>query len=441
MYSKLNINDELISTAKRNIILNREKIFSPFFLAVEDFIKDNNLIIGGDCANLMILDTHGDEINILYHIYSEEPKEDAIELSTKLFNLDPNGIARYINVHTKIPNNIYQITINNYICCILYKVPIHKGIQIEKLIECQSLNGIKNKNIKLLCMGNYIQLINLYRDINDPNNSSNWEANLINERIIRKKYLNSIQCEVREKHNHINIDMGFLYKEFICNSDMVVIGDASLYILKHKEATYKSLRKFRLQLISTSDLESKGKKLSILGKKHNIDIQWVISYPKYIEDYNLKRLTAMVIIEGKKKTILDIFNYGEYSLIGYNSIQFNPEKHKSHNTIKYGSIFITMRFMLLEEWIFKFLAELKSINEHMLDLMINNIQCNYILLSEILEGLWEEERLVEYIYNLEYIGIHRDTKIELKRKASKMVNQFSTYYPLKPKENILLSTK
>jgi hypothetical protein len=431
MYSILNDKaiDYLISDAIQIIKKNRE-IYNPYFLIIEDFILENKLIIGGKCANLLILNKIDKEINKIYDIYTEEPKNDAIELSNRLFNYDPNGISRYTTVFPKLPNNIYQISLNGYIICNIYKIPIYKGIQIEKLITCQFINGIENK--KLLCMGNYIQLINLYKNINNPSNVSDWEQYLNDEKDIRKKYLEhvnknqnknkSIRSNANQSYSKY-VDLKFIYDKFICNSDRILIGDAGTYILKHKKSSYEYLKKFRLQLITANDLESDGKELTALGKKYNIEIICMISQPKYIEDSDLRRLTAKIKINGKQKTILDIFNYGEYNIIGYHI----------HSSVKYGSIFILMIFTLFEKWIFQLLHELKSITDNEIKIMLTNNYNNYLLLSDKLEKLWDSNKLIDYINDIEYIGTYKDENITMRRKSAKLLNYFSKYYPLKPK--------
>lgn len=427
MYAVLTnkIADNLISNAIHIIKKNRE-IYNPFFLIIEDFILENKLIIGGKCANLLILDNMDKEINRIYDIFTEEPKNDAIELSNRLFAHEPNGIARYTTVFPKLPNNIYQISLNGYTICNIYKIPIYKGIQIEKLIICQFVNGIKNQ--KLLCMGNYIQLINLYRDINNPINYLNWKQNLTDEKNIRHKYLEYIKKKTNKqfnqdaKANNNFLDLKFIYDDFIYNSNRILIGDAGIYIYTHKQSRYDYLKKFRLQLITINDLEDDGNELTALGKKYDIEIYWTISQPKYIEDPDLKRLTAKIKINGKQKTVLDIFNYGCYNAIG----------HHVHNNVKYGSIFILMIFALFEKWIFKLLHELKSINDTEIQIMLTNNYNNYLLLSNKLEKLWETNELIEYINNIEYIGTQKDLNVTMRRKSSRLSHNFSLYYPLKP---------
>jgi hypothetical protein len=433
MYSILTdeISDNLVSNAIQIIKKNRE-IYDPFFLIIEDFIVEHKLIIGGKCANLLILNNMDKEINRIYDIYTEEPREDAIELSHRIFNYDPNGIARYTTIFPKLPNNTYQISLNGFIICNIYRIPIYRGIQIEKLITCQFIKGMKHKH--LLCMGNYIQLISLYRNINNPVNAANWEKNLNEERDIRHKYLETIQKSLEKSAQHKIIkqtgnmankyvDLKFIYDKFICNSDRILIGDAGIYVFQHKNSKYENIKKFRFQLISTKDLELEGKELAALGKQHNVEITWMISQPKYIEDSDLKRLTAKIQINGKQKTILDIFNYGEYNTIG----------HHINHKIKYGSIFILMIFLLFDKWIFKILHELKSITDNEIENMLNNNYNKYLLLSGILEKLWNDGELINYINTVEYIGIYKDLQITMRRQSAKSLHAFSLYYPLKPK--------
>jgi hypothetical protein len=169
-----------------------------------------------------------------------------------------------------------------------------------------------------------------------------------------------------------------------------------------------------------------------------MDIQWNISLPKYIDDFYLKRLTAYVMVNGNKKTILDMFNYGEYSLIGYQTIQIHGISQNNgiitEKNIKYGSIFILMQFRLIEEWIFNLLYELKSIDELYAKSMIKNVRDGFIVLSKYIDNnLSTDNQLISYFNNLEYIGIYKDAILELKRKSAQLRKNsiIDIYYPLK----------
>jgi hypothetical protein len=238
----------------------------------------------------------------------------------------------------------------------------------------------------------------------------------------------------------------------------------------NKIINYNNIKNYRIQLLTENNLEDEGKLLSNIGQKHKIDIQWSISMPKYIDDFYLKRLTAYIMIDGKKQTLLDMFNYGEYNLIGYNTIQLSgissisggsrkskkrdgkhDGKHNSkhdgkHNdrrgdthTLKYGSVYILMRFRLIDEWIFNLLYELKSIPESYAKDMIKHVRTGYLEISNYIDHhLSTDEQIILYISKLEYIGIYKDINIELKRKKSQLNNYYSIFYPLVPNKFNLL---
>ena len=442
--------DQILTKSIKNINNYDRNNYKIFFESIEKFIEDNHLIIGGAFASMLLYN----EVNILnytnmiiYEIYSEEPKEDAIKLSNILYNIDSNGISRYTYVLSKIQNNLYHIFLNARLICIFKKIPIYKGVNIEYLIVSQQIKSIYLAN-NIICMGNYIQLINLYADLNNPILIEDCQKNLLLEHNIRQKYIqnihkNDITFHKKLKLNQVleqknNIDMSFIYT-YINNSNKVIIGDVGLYLLKNykKKIHYNDIKKFRLQVLTCNKLEDDGKLLNIIGKKYNLDIQWSISMPKYIDDFYLKRLTAYVMVNGHKRTILDMFNYGEYTIIGYNTVQnINGLKTISgklleSNNIKYGSIFILMRFRLIDEWIFNLLYELKSIDESTAKSMITYSRNGFIVLSEYLDNI--SSNILAYLNDLEYIGMAIDIGIELKRKSvQSKYNVFSAYYPLNP---------
>jgi hypothetical protein len=537
MYSILDITEEILykSIEKINIFDRNKYVF--FLNIIESYIIDNNLIIGGNFANNLInYDDKSGGVKFnptknihqsTYEIYSEEPREDAIKLVSILFEQDKNGIGRYSYAFPYIPNNIYQIYVNNRLICILKKLPMYKGIQIEKLITCQNMPSLYGER-SFLCMGNYIQLINLYGNINNPNDASNWEKLILLEKKIRKLYLSTLFAD-HKKVNHktlvtdlqdthiqghpqgikfvhtnqktlfdntelpqnelykkIELHQNKLYKKFelhqsiklnqnitnkydisfiytyLNNSNRIIIGDIGIYMLNNRNKTinYNNIKNYRIQLLTTNNLENEGKLLSSIGQKYKIDIQWSISLPKYIDDFRLKRLTAYIMIDGKKQTLLDMFNYGEYNLIGYNTIKVSgidknhpkenhpkeknskenhleeknfKENHSEEKTLKYGSVYILMKFRLIDEWIFNLLYELKSIPESYAKDMIKHVRNGYLEASNFVDHyLSDDAKIILYISELEYIGIYKDINIELKRKKSQLNNYYSIYYPLTP---------
>ena len=331
-------------------------------------------------------------------------------------------------------------------------------------------------------MGNYIQLINLYKSINNPNESTNWKKCIDLEKKIRKLYLGTLANTTPlhknvtlhqniQLHQSIQLNQGIIKKynisfiyTYLNNSNRIIIGDIGIYMLKNhnKRIDYNNIKNYRIQLLTENNLEDEGKLLSNIGQKHQIDIQWSISMPKYIDDFYLKRLTAYIMIDGKKQTLLDMFNYGEYNLIGHNTIQLSgvtssitggsrkPKKHsdkrdETHNdkhstyTLKYGSVYILMRFRLIDEWIFNLLYELKSIPESYAKDMIKHVRNGYLEISNYIDHhLSTDEQIILYISKLEYIGIYKDINIELKRKKSQLNNHYSIFYPLVPNKFRLL---
>lgn len=415
MYTILNPIEDLLLRANIKIKKYDRSKYFIYFSTIEKYISDNKLIVGGNFANLLILDNKDDiknEINITYEIYSEEPKEDAIELAKLIFESDKNGIARYVNIITKIPNEIYNININGRLYCIFNKLPVYKGVQIESLLNCQTFNAIYNKHLEFLCMGNFVQLIDLYKNINNPNNASDWEQYLIDEKKIRNLYIKNLKHDTTHEETTF-LNLSFIYDEYICNSDNILISN---YFLE--ENLYKN---GKIQIITSKDLENEGKKLTILCNKNNLDITWTINKINYLNDIYLKKLTLIASINGEKINIMDIFNYGEYNLVGYHIKTFDKKN------IKYGSIFILMLFNLISIWISN-LSKKENINE---------INAEYIKLSDQLNNLdlTNASNFEQYISTIEYLGIYKDPDTEFKRRSFKLKRQnnqntVSIYYPL-----------
>ena len=486
MYSILNPIEDILARAVLKIKKYDRSKYFLFFSIIEKYISDNKLIISGNFANLLILDNRENiknEINITYEIYSEEPKTDAIELANLLFNSDKNGLARYVNVFTKIPNKVYNLNINGHICCTFYRLPIFRDIDLNLLLKYRQFNGIYKKDIQLLCMGNYIQLITLYNNINNPNNISNLSKNLINEQKLRELYKEGINKEEsnkeginKEESNKKGEDPTIqvwsirqemenrqgskskqggkskqgdkqggkqggkenkdrqggnicktIFYEYICNSNYILIGFAGNYLISGNDIqndVWDSIQNSPLQIITMEDLESEAIKITAFCNKNKIDVTWNINNINYINDNFLKKITIMASINGAKKKILEVFNYGEYNATGYHNLVL-----EKGITIKFGTIFILMLFNLIEEWINTLLKK-----------DINSINAEYLKLSNIMDKI----KITEYLETIEYLGIYKDVELEIKRISFKLKrinneNTVTSYYPLKPSKLKLLS--
>jgi hypothetical protein len=468
MYSILNPIEDILTRAIVKIKKYDRSKYFLFFSIVEKYISDNKLIIGGNFANLLILDRINDnqeniknEINIIYEIYSEEPKDDAIRLANLLFESDNNGLARYAYVFTKIPNKIYNLIINTRICCIFYKLPIFREINLQNLLKYQELHGIYKKELKLLCMGNFIQLINLYNNMNNPNDIKNLTENLINEKKLRELYIklftkgskkqiieqdiNKLDQTIKVWSIRQDIDKDkkeskkedkkedkknickIIFYEYICNSNNVLIGAAGNYLIESNisgnDNIWDNIKTSKLQIITENNLEDEAKKITTFCNGHKFDVTWNINNINYINDNFLKKITIM---DRNKSVILEIFNYGEYNAIGYHNLILE-KKIK----IKFGSIFILMLFNLIEEWVYTLLKKDVSL-----------INSEYLKLSDKMDKI----QILEYLDTIEYLGIYKDIELELKRSSFKLKrihNQSvsNVYYPLKPPKFKLLSNK
>jgi hypothetical protein len=470
MYSILNPIEDILARAILKIKKYDRSKYFLFFSIIEKYIADNKLIIGGNFANLLILDNQENiknEINITYEIYSEEPKTDAIELANLLFESDKNGLARYVNVFTKIPNKVYNLSINEHICCIFYRLPIFREINLQILLKYQQFNGIYKNDLKLLCMGNYIQLISLYNTINNPNNIANLSENLINEKIIRELYKGVQRIGEKNIANNKLVDptiqvwairqnaenaenaknkksaknkggqgsniCKIIFYEYICNSNNILIGFAGNYLINASANAsasasasdiWDNIKNPPLQIITMEDLEDEASKITNFCSKHKFDVSWNINNINYINDNFLKKMTIVASINGNKKTILEIFNYGEYNVTGYHNLIL-----EKGITIKFGTIFILMLFNLIEEWINILLKKNNSL-----------LNSEYLKLSNNMDKI----KIIEYLDTIEYLGVYKDIELELKRISFKLKrinneNTVTNYYPLKPSKLKLLS--
>ena len=476
MYQEIDIIDIIQEEAKKKIIIDREQYFK-FFKIIEKYIFDNHLIVGGLSANQRILNNNNTDINFQYETYSETPNIDAKKLSKLLFDCDSNGLSRYTNVNVKIPLNLYSINVNTRELIIINKLPIIKGIKINQNLIKINMKFTSSDN-KLLCMGLDIQLIQIYSNLINPATASIWTKLLFDEQLLRKKYIeefdqdwelfnsdnndnnnsdnndnnnsdnndnnsdndnnnsdnnsdnndnNSDNNNADNDDNTNNINGGkdkkdilyFKILEYINNSNRILIGSSAINFLKTKHFNPKN----RLQIITCNKLEDEAQLLVLLGKKINIQLEWNIGQPRLIDDFYLKKLTIYSLTNHGKKLILDIFNSGSYELISYKSynIQINKISLKE---VKIGSIYILMKFRLIDIWIIKLLFQISTIEFNYMKKIIKEIQEDYIKLNILIN--------TEKLYQLQYIGKYEDKKLVLRRTTDKLIKIAPRYYPLQP---------
>lgn len=437
MYKHINAIELAIESAKdpNGVVMKDRQLYVPFFKEAEKYIRENNLIVGGNTATNMLFGKKPGPDDYLYEIYSSNIIKDGIELTKIFYNLDPDGLGHYTHMMTEIPNKELIIKINERQLFHIKALEIHRGARAADIIHpsIRPPNFLR-KGLKLQCMGPDIQLINIYASLTNPANASEWSELLEVEEKLRKIYIREVNNRIKSishkrkkvggkegtKNKHIESFIYALAKEYAPRSGHVVIGDFS--------CTNKNrIGKFpRLQLISSNSFKEEERIVTNIAVRFGLNIQKTINEPKVISDDKLRKMTMYIIRPGmRREPFLDIFNTGEYELIPF------INKKITDYTLPIGTPFTIMRFLLIEAWVIQLLFRMDVVTDDYARRVLKKLLDDYKSTVSIYEEL-KRKKLYDHIFpknSDKYIGNYMNFIILRKRKKFNPSTTKRKFYP------------
>jgi hypothetical protein len=160
---------------------------------------------------------------------------------------------------------------------------------------------------------------------------------------------------------------------------------------------------FNIQIISENDIEhdfniiaeylAEHTHYGIYYKKKNIYIPKDRRIFKYVFFIKYPSLSKKIV----DKQFLDIYNCGSYELTPYTNIKYDTA------TIKIGTIYVQMRFLMIDLWILYLLKYLKEIDDMKYNAKHDNI---FSTLGKMRKKIATGKEL-----DVNYFGINYDEKI------------------------------
>ena len=230
-------------------------------------------------------------------------------------------------------------------------------------------------------------------------------------------------CPTCKDKRQIDINnIKHLMLKFFDNENYVLIGDIAHKLISSKLSDKDHISK-NIQIISENAIEqdyqnivnylSLYTKHGIYYKKKKLYVQKDNRIFKYTLFIKYPTITSTKGSRGIDKQFLDIYNCAEFELIPYIS--------KKHNNIslRVGNLFVQMRFLLIDLWLYRVLKYLKDIDDKVFKEKCLNI---YTTMNTI-------KKLLPISFKDKYMGINYDEKIAQKISISENNIKKSSYYP------------
>lgn len=303
----------------------RENAFGKFIPIIEATIKKHGAIIGGKMAVNMFNNTARDLDDYQYVIYVTS----ALKFANELINaLAIDMPTEHMLLRSPIANHKFIILINLFEIATIWDI----GSKYYGAIK-----PVVHNKFKLLPPE--ISLIGIYRDLYDPLYIDAFDANLKCEQCLYKRVARRGRVIIGGANNKRKlID--------ILGGNCVVVGSAGSDMLLGKEPNWNA----PLEVIS-KNADTLAKEVYDAIKSDDVCIKKI--YVPMLEDLTLVKY----YISGKHGPIISIYNSANYELIPYCVV----------DDIKVGTLFVVLRFYMINIWISAMLADIGAVNKKLIE--------------------------------------------------------------------------
>jgi hypothetical protein len=409
--------------ANDTIIKNDRLEYKPIFDLLREKITEdstevdslhNDKIIFSDTSKL-IGNCKNDDVETEMTIYTTHVRK----MTTNVANIIHKVFGKYVQMRSIIPNEEYDVMVNMRNLIKLYRIDRYKNVKLETLFNAVCIN-------KLLYFPAEVELIDIYHKLYLPNFNEDWESISKTETELYKQIMKTKtggakkcgDCKIKRKLDLYQIKL--LMIKFLHNENYVLIGNWAHTIIEDRPENTND--KFNIQLISENEIR----------QDYDIIVNYLSEFTPYglfykktklqtPKDNRIFKYTFYIKYPtfGKEivdKQFLDIYNCGSYELIPYVPIKYNKI------SLKVGNVFVQLRFLLIDLWMFKLLKHLNNIDDS-----VFQVKCDYIYSTM---GKMKK-KLPDGFNNSpdKYIGINFDEKIDQKLEISKKQIKRTSYYP------------
>lgn len=438
MYKNINISQ--IETAAEKIVIDNDRmLFMPYFIRVEEYCRDNNIIIGGKRSAQILSDETYDRNSFFMDLYCENTYQLAKNLADILINVKSDLPARTISLQTNIKHREFTLSIYARILFKIYAIDIYRGVKLADIMSVEHMGIFSKTSIK--CFAPILQLIDIYRTLYSPSKNSEWDDTLRYEKVLYN--IGIIHRDITGASNDNNIlslsDTISSSDTLLSNDtythidnliigagvpidannyleavrDQIIIGDYALMMLGYIKT------KSRLQVIcnvSVEELRIRVEKIAPKNKYSIIVIKYALNLPN---DFQLTKHIIYMVTGKHQIPIMDVFNASTFEMIPYTM----KAAHDKHQYMIAAPIVI-LRFLLIDIWTLMIIARL---DKHQARLSVNSRMKELeshiaIIHSDVINA---QSHMIDYKYG----GIYIDESVVKKKIVESLGKKIPIYYP------------
>lgn len=389
---------EISKEFKKVVKVNRVSEYETLYKVIEEYINRKPTLVLTDFKRIASFEL--DSPVLLYEIYSSEPFLDGKELADKVYT----DVGKYVVLNTNEYGKEFTLLYDSMVVCKIYGMLNYKGISLMNLISPVVIDGFWS-SMKLRYLPPELELIDVYKRLYSPEYFEEWsdlveiEKTLFNDVCSRNEtgeIVGGVACTLRQVGELETLKI-LIVSKFLVERDIVLIGAWAIIeiaagifgkgiaevsgntVKLHGEADKKCIEK--VQVIVDCDIDKFMEELRVFVRKHSSVKLVCKEQPIHmIKEFRLVKHTVYVVFEDKcgvvEKPLMDVYNAGCYSLIGYTTSQrfmVNKAEASYSKNIKVGNLFVILRFLMLDIWLLKIVQKLDFLTKDVLVKKINMI--------------------------------------------------------------------
>jgi hypothetical protein len=383
MYDLLDVVAEAEERAKSRVVQDRMR-YVKFYEAAERFAIENDLVLGGPAATRLLLAEPlaepraepraeaGPELTLeafqRYDFFSGRAVPAARALGDAMYALDPDGLAHYTAVVTKVPSYQLAVAVDGRDLFTVTALPVHRGVRTSDVVipsyrRAQFARDAGGKPAMVACMGPEIQLMGVYASLCNPGAAGDWEELLAVEAKLRALFAREAHAKIASAVTRVADGGGDpsraklsrdIYRQYAAGAGRVLVGSAAAALLRG-EAPEPSAR---IQVVAVAPLRAEAAAVARIAAAHGAEVQWTENDPRIPTDPRLRRMTLYLQRrDGRREPFMDVYNAAAHELVPYFEARFETDVG-----LKVGTPFAVMRFRLADMWAMQVLMQMRAVS-------------------------------------------------------------------------------
>jgi len=428
MYTRIDVIGDAESRAETVAFRDRQQ-YQKFVELAEHFASERGLVVCGPAATRLVL--AGDAApavgfdSFQYDFFCDNAPATARALADALYALDPEGLGHYTSMLTKEAGQRLAVSVNGRELFTFAAAPTHRGVRAVDLIlpvtkRAQFARDANGAPTQLRCIGPESQLLGLYAELCDSAQAAGWAERLTAEAGLRALLGQHLRPRLLQARHGAGADTGLggltrrLRERYAAGPGRVVVGAVALALLAGRPPAG------RLQVLAASALEDEARDIEKLAG--DMRVTWRVEDPNLPMEPRLRRLSVFATIDNRREPILDVFNAAGFESVPYTMV----------GVYKLGTLFVLMRFRLIDIWTMRLLLRMNAVNEAFARSTLVRMLADYDLAGTLYTATLRKptEDAAAALFPIENrIGRREDQSLALKRAAQASGRFFAPYFP------------